>query len=192
MVAMEKLDTRRNILLLAQDLIQRRGYNAFSYQDLSDELKIKKASIHHHFPSKEDLGAEVLEVALQRFREWTKSLSPDLTPAEKINQYIDAANVWAKRCDKICLGGITMAEWNTLPKKMKTMAELLQRERRAWVIATQDAGQKSGDFKRSSSPEHLALMVWSSIQGALQITRAQEDPKVFEIVAKQIKEMIKK
>jgi TetR/AcrR family transcriptional repressor of nem operon len=189
---MEKLDTRQHILYLAQDLIQKRGYNAFSYQDLSDELKIKKASIHHHFPAKEDLGAEVLEAAAKRFRTWIKSLAPNLTPAEKLGKYIDGTNIWAKGSDKICLGGITNAEWNTLPKKMRTIAGLMQRERRAWVVATLEAGQKSGDFKKTASPHALALLMASSIQGALQLARAQEDPEIFEIVTKQIKEIIKK
>ena len=54
--------TRKDqILEVATELVQTRGYNAFSYQDLSDRLGITKASIHHHFPSKEDLGIAVAE-----------------------------------------------------------------------------------------------------------------------------------
>lgn len=189
---MEKLDTRQHILQLAQDLLQKRGYNAFSYQDLSDELKIKKASIHHHFPSKEDLGTEVLEAAVERFHAWTKSLSPSLSPVEKLQLYIEGSTTLGKGGDRICLSGITNAEWNTLPKKMKAAAMVLTRERRAWVAATIAAGQKSGDFKTSASAEDLALLLASSFQGALQLARVQADPKIFGIVAKQILEMLKK
>ncbi|HIE19064.1 TPA: TetR/AcrR family transcriptional regulator, partial [Candidatus Bathyarchaeota archaeon] len=35
------------------------GYGGFSYSDLSKALGITKASIHHHFPSKEELGLAV-------------------------------------------------------------------------------------------------------------------------------------
>ena len=48
--------TAEDILDRAEALIQTRGYSAFSYQDISDTLGIRKASIHYHFPSKTDLG----------------------------------------------------------------------------------------------------------------------------------------
>jgi len=49
-------DTAERILDIAQDLIQRRGFNAFSYHDIAAPMGIRKASIHYHFPSKADLG----------------------------------------------------------------------------------------------------------------------------------------
>ena len=46
-------DTKGKILDVAQDLIQRFGLNAMSFQHLSDAVGIKKSSVHHHFPSKD-------------------------------------------------------------------------------------------------------------------------------------------
>ena len=57
---MNSLSTRDRILDSAQALAQTRGFNAFSYADIAGELGIRKASIHHHFPSKFDLEAELL------------------------------------------------------------------------------------------------------------------------------------
>src|ERR1043165_7567954 len=54
-------DTRTAIMDAAQELIQRRGANAMSYQDISEAVGIRKASIHHHFPTKDDLIAAVIE-----------------------------------------------------------------------------------------------------------------------------------
>jgi TetR/AcrR family transcriptional repressor of nem operon len=54
-------NTADEILDLAETLIQARGCNAFSYQDIADKLGIRKASIHYHFPSKSDLGISVIE-----------------------------------------------------------------------------------------------------------------------------------
>ncbi|KFJ90149.1 TetR family transcriptional regulator, partial [Pseudomonas sp. 1-7] len=45
----------------AENLMRTRGYTAFSYADLSEAVGIRKASIHHHFPTKEDLGAAIVE-----------------------------------------------------------------------------------------------------------------------------------
>lgn len=54
-------DTRTKILDAAQDLIQRVGVNAMSYKHISDTVGIRKASIHHHFPKKENLVDELLK-----------------------------------------------------------------------------------------------------------------------------------
>ena len=52
----ETLSTRDRILDIAQRLIQSGGYNAFSFNDLAKELKLRTASVHYHFPTKSDLG----------------------------------------------------------------------------------------------------------------------------------------
>ena len=61
---MASKDTRTNIMDVAQDLIQRRGVNGMSFQDISDAVEIRKASIHHHFASKQDL----VEALVTRYR----------------------------------------------------------------------------------------------------------------------------
>ena len=57
-------DTRARILDVAQDLIQRRGLNAMSFQDLSDAVGIRKPSVHHHFATK----AEMVRALLERYQ----------------------------------------------------------------------------------------------------------------------------
>jgi AcrR family transcriptional regulator len=53
-------DTKTKLLNCAQDLIQRVGINAMSYNDISKAVGIKKASIHYYFPKKDDLINELL------------------------------------------------------------------------------------------------------------------------------------
>src|SRR5689334_9607965 len=48
---MARKDTKTAIMDAAQELIQRGGANAMSYQDISEAVGIRKASIHHHFPA---------------------------------------------------------------------------------------------------------------------------------------------
>src|SRR5262249_58801784 len=59
------VSTAERILDTAQALAQVRGYNGFSYADISAELAITKPSIHYHFPSKAQL-AEALIARYQR------------------------------------------------------------------------------------------------------------------------------
>lgn len=59
------LMTRDRLLNEASLLMRMRGYSAFSYADLSKIIGITKASIHHHFPTKDMLGEEVVIRSLE-------------------------------------------------------------------------------------------------------------------------------
>ena len=54
-------NTSDEILASARNLIMSGGYNGFSYADISEVVGIRKASIHHHFPSKVDLVRELVK-----------------------------------------------------------------------------------------------------------------------------------
>src|SRR6478672_1852205 len=57
--------TADDILACARALILRGGFNGFSYADIAAVVGIRKASIHHHFPTKVDL----VRTLVQRYRE---------------------------------------------------------------------------------------------------------------------------
>ena len=60
------IDRKPLILDIASELLQTRSYTAFSYQDLSDRLGITKASVHHHFPSKQELLLAIVDRFAER------------------------------------------------------------------------------------------------------------------------------
>ena len=114
---MKTEDTKSKILDVAQDLIQRLGVNAMSYHDISEAVGIRKASIHHHFPSKDDLLKELLIRYSQQFAEIVdKILKTDLSPNTKIRRYMELFEKTLKEGnhDKVCLCGILGAELTTL------------------------------------------------------------------------------
>src|SRR2546426_8174252 len=52
--------TATRILDVAERLVQTSGFNGFSYADISAELGITKASLHHHFATKAELGRALI------------------------------------------------------------------------------------------------------------------------------------
>jgi len=48
-------DTKTAILERAMALLQSKGYDGFSYKDISGPMGVKNAAIHYHYPSKTDL-----------------------------------------------------------------------------------------------------------------------------------------
>ena len=58
------MDRRSEIIELGIELVRRRGFDSFSYAAPAEKLNLRKASLHHHFPKKEDLVvAEAANVA---------------------------------------------------------------------------------------------------------------------------------
>ena len=65
----EITDSAECVVDAAEDLIQQHGDNGFFYDDISRVIGIKKPSIHHHFPTKAELVAVVVQRYTHRFSE---------------------------------------------------------------------------------------------------------------------------
>ena len=67
----------QRILDVAERLIQTRGFNGFSYADVSAAVGITKASLHYHFPTKADLGLSLVQRYQETFVEALAGLARD-------------------------------------------------------------------------------------------------------------------
>lgn len=65
------MDVRTHILKVATRRFARQGFDSTSLQEIADEVGVKKPSLLHHFPSKNDLLRAVLDVL---FEHWTEVL----------------------------------------------------------------------------------------------------------------------
>ena len=81
-------DTRTRILDVAQDLIQRKGLNAMSFQDLSDAVGIRKPSVHHHFSTKAEMVRALLDRYQIEFQKIVRKLLESKASGKtKLNRY---------------------------------------------------------------------------------------------------------
>ena len=71
-------DTRAELLMQAETLVRGRGYAGFSYADLAAAVGIRKASIHHHFPTKIDLGAALVAAYAARYAAALEAIRRDV------------------------------------------------------------------------------------------------------------------
>lgn len=62
------MEVRTHILKVATRRFARQGFDSTSLQEIADEVGIKKPSLLHHFPSKNELLRAVLD---QLFEHWT-------------------------------------------------------------------------------------------------------------------------
>jgi TetR/AcrR family transcriptional repressor of nem operon len=180
-------DTRTEILKLTQQFIQTHGYNGFSYQDISDALGIRKASIHYHFPSKEDAVLSLLDLYCDKFIAWTQRAAQEHQNANELLQaYFGFFAQLSDNHSRICAGGALAAEWNALPGSIKKKAlELIDLHRR-WLKRVIKSGRASGEFSSAGSADQQAQFIFAAIQGGLQVSRVEKDASWYRAVANRI------
>ncbi|MBU2533881.1 MAG: TetR/AcrR family transcriptional regulator [Alphaproteobacteria bacterium] len=167
-------NTSEEILDIAEMLIETRGYSAISYQDISEQLGIRKASIHYHFPSKTDLGAAVVERYMQRFEQALAELEGDAskTAMQMFEAYTVPYMEFADTPDRICLCGALAGEILALPAPVRALVQRHFVLHQEWLARLLRRGARSGEFNFPGQPPRMARHVLAALQGALLIKRA--------------------
>ena len=78
---------RDQILEHAITLMMLRGYNGFSYRDLSELVGVKTSSIHYYFPSKDDLVLEAVSQYSNEILGALGSIESSLPADQKLGKY---------------------------------------------------------------------------------------------------------
>lgn len=176
-------NSKRTILNLAESLLQDKGFNGFSYADISSQLGVKNAAIHYHFPSKEELACAVIQRYRERFKLWiNNSRVKDLTPQEKLDWFFSIYSNFRADNGKVCLVGSLEAEFNSIPESLQKEVEGLNKEMLAWLETTLNEGREAGAFQFNGTPASKAALIYSSLQGALQMARALGTKKFKDVI----------
>lgn len=177
------IGTAEAILDVAQRLIQSRGYSAISYQDIALALGIRKASIHHHFPTKADLGAAVVARYSQRFQASLDEIVAGADGADAmLERYFEPFRALAAMPGLICLCGALAGEMPALPPSLRACVDPFFRMHHDWLAALLRRGLATGEFRLAASPEQTARLIFDMLQGALIVRRATDAPADFDEV----------
>ncbi len=185
--------TSEKILDIAQSLIVAGGYNGFSYADISAAIGIRKASIHHHFPTKAELVSALVDRYRRQAEEGLKSLREQVpSPAGQLQSYL---NYW-QTCIRdasppFCVCAMLAGEMQMLPEEVASHVRAHFHSLARWLTSVLRAGEEQGLFLLSKRPEEEAQMLMASVHGAMLSARAFGDPGLFTtIVTPQITKLL--
>ena len=169
------------IVTCARSLLAAGGYNSFSYANISESVRISKASIHHHFPSKADL----VQTVIARYREEActgmAALERQISdPAAQLQAYTE---YWAA-CIRdgslpFCICAMLAAELPAIPSAVADEVRGHFSDLAAWLASVLAKGASQGAFSLQGSPEAEAMAFMATVHGAMLSARAHGDPKVF-------------
>lgn len=184
--------TADDILRCARTLIVRGGYNSFSYADISDVVGIRKASIHHHFPSKSDL----VRVLVVQYREEAQAGIAELErnvpdPLGQLRAYV---GYW-ERCiidasHPFCVCALLASEIEVLPEAVAFEVRAHFRWLSDWIASVLERGAAHGRLSLSSTARGDAEMFMATVHGAMLSARAYGDATAFGAVTHPLLERI--
>ena len=177
-------DTATRVLDVAERLVQRRGFNGFSYADAASELGITTAALHYHFATKAELGEALITRYRERFGAVLAEIDAQCSDARaKLQAYADAYGD-VLRNERMCLCGMLAAEYQTLPEAMQAAVVQFFDENEAWLAAVLRSGRRGDTLRYPGSASEAARMLISALEGAMLIARPYGDLQRFQVAAR--------
>jgi len=177
------IDTRTKILDVAEDLVQRVGLNAMSYKDISEAVGIRKASIHHHFPKKENLVEGLLErCAISYGDNYQRIVDGDGRAPGKLRKF---AAVFADGLQnkKLCLVGSISTDRNTLQDSSRHILQSTIENTVSIFTAVFEQGRQEQSLRFTGTDNEAAFAFFSYLVGAQIIARSHGGSLLFQQAA---------
>ncbi|CAI8718702.1 TetR/AcrR family transcriptional regulator [Pseudomonas sp. IT-P176] len=169
------MSTRSDLLASAEILLRTKGYAAFSYADLAEEIGIRKASIHHHFPTKEGLAIAIVEGYLFRFKSQLEYINVENTGiVDRLNAF---AMMFAKSSESALLPlcGALAAELLVLPDSLKQLTRDFFEIHLNWLQDNIVKGQEVGELKAELDSVKVARLILNTLEGGSFVSWALSD-----------------
>jgi TetR/AcrR family transcriptional repressor of nem operon len=160
------------------------GYNGFSYADIAGAVGIRKASIHHHFPSKVDLVRTLVTQYRHDAENAVSNLEQNIqNPLDLLRTYADH---WAQCIEDasrpFCVCALLASELPALPPEVAGEVKAFFRFASNWLTSIMERGFKAGVLYLSSEPRVEAEAFMASVHGAMLSARAYGTPEVFATI----------
>jgi TetR/AcrR family transcriptional regulator, transcriptional repressor for nem operon len=169
--------TREHLIEVGLDLMRRHGYGATGLQEILAAAAVPKGSFYHHFVSKEEFTAAVLERYIAFEGEHCKQVlgNPRQAPLRRLRRYFEDLVRTAGQSAPIqgCLiGSLSLEVAGASPLLQGCLSSGFTHWQASVTAVLVEAVEK-GDLPSSTRPATLAGFVLNSWEGAL--LRSQAD-----------------
>ena len=174
--------TASDILDAAERLVQSRGFNGFSYADVSSELGMTNAALHYHFAGKAELGESLISRYNERFDAALDAIdATGMSAPDKLLAYCELYR-GTLRGQRMCLCGMLAAEYNTLGEPMRDAIGRFFDHNRDWLAALLEQGRKAGTMGFEGPADQAAKTIIAALEGAMLVARPYHDTAVLDVV----------
>lgn len=174
-------DTKSALLDSAENAVRTLGFDGFSYADLAEEVGIRKASIHYHFPTKANLSVALMQRYKDNFQTICEGIDASVaTGGSKLSALIEQYRIGSSGGKRLCLCASFSASRDSLPEDVLEEINQFRALVVGWLTATFETGSQDGTIKAVFDPTLEAKATLSLLEGAQLAARAQENAQIFE------------
>lgn len=186
------MNTRQEIIDRAMVLLKQTGYHGWSYAHISKMVGIRKASIHHYFPKKEDLISEILRIYINEiFSKLDEVAQSNTSNYKKLEKLIEAYEYNYHSPNEICLCTILASDYQMIPGEVaKQLREFYERLYQ-WIYRVLKQGIMAKEFAAHIEIEPLTFIILNVLQGLLITSKISANKQSFELCRDYIYSILK-
>ena len=178
------MDSATQILDIAERRMRQTGYNAVSYRDIASEMGIKSASLHYHFPKKEDLGSALTQRYSDNFAKALEGIiAREATPQNRIKAFVDIYSFELKQRGLVCLCAVLGAETDGLPARVSAEIKSFYDVNIKWLAEQYAALGKD-------APADYAKTTISLLSGAMIVSASSHDMSIFDAATQSVLQIL--
>ena len=184
--------TRRDIVEKAAPLFNQKGFEGTSLADLMQATGLQKGGIYRHFSGKKELAAEAFDYA------WQKAVHGRLDGVADVPDCVDrlkqTIDNFVERRAGLVPGGCPLM--NTAVEADDGNPVLRARARKAlqgWtdrLSKITSEGIQKRQIDRNVAPRQLAQLIIGALEGALLISRLQNDEEPLRAMRQHLEEYL--
>lgn len=182
--------TKEKIINVASKLFNIQGYKATSISDITNAAGLTKGAIYAHFTNKSELEkACLLHMTKGMVTGLTKGIKSQKNTSEKMQAIFDYFKAYS--FDGHEFGGCPIlnasVEADDTNKELKDVVTMIIETIIIGIKKVLSNGIKHGEIKESAQIDQYANLMFSSIEGAIVLTRVTNNRKHMDIVVDHLK-----
>ena len=184
--------TRQEIIRKAAPIFNQKGYDGAALSDLMRATGLEKGGIYRHFDSKQQLAGEAFDYA------WKLAIDTRFEGTQDIPNAVDRLKLFVRnfrdRRAGLVPGGCPLL--NTAIDSDDGNPQLRKKVRQAldyWLNRLEsiaEEGKQRGEIRSAIDSAELAMMIISSLEGGLMISRLQRRDDALDFACRHLEEYL--
>jgi len=173
-------EVKEKLINIAMSTIQTSGINSLTIRELGEAVGIKSSSVMYHFKNKDGLIETLLQTYSEFFFKYLDELN--LTygdKKERLDKFVDIFEGVLQE-GKFCLCGMLASENESLNEHTSENTQNFFKETQKWIAA---------NLQDQSNADEMAMVIISSLEGALLLDKLDAQSKRIHAVRSWIKSL---
>jgi len=170
---------KERILNFAESVVQEKGFEALSFQQIADAVNLSKASVFHHFRNRGTLALALIERCRSKYGAEYTAVTTRSVPASKKLREISLSFENGLRSNRLCLLAALGSSQASLPESLQIELKETANASVRTFAGVFEQGQEEGSLCFEGSPEDAARGFLALMQGLQQLARYSHDVELF-------------